>query len=402
MSAGGGIPPAVVLGLSPTGLYAVRELGEAGIDVLGVSREYECGNASRYLTGSFVEPNPLSILRRLEERFGLGGAKPILIPTSDQDIDLVLKNKERLAERFSFQPSYDDGAALTLMSKPQLYALCDERGVDVPHWVEVSSAALGDIQRDVRFPCVVKPARVHEIKHRLSGKKGWVVRNASELRALHKRIPAGRYDVVVQEIIPGPEHLIELACAYFDREGEPRQAFTCRKLRQFPPGFGSASLVQSEVLPEVQERSVALLRSIKYRGIVATEFKRDPRDGRLKIIEINPRPSLWFSLSTAAGKRVMLAAYHDLAQTGQMVGEVAQRTDVAWRYGLKDAYSSLFYKFRPGFTLPPPDVRPASAVAVIVDAVHNAGDPAPARADAGRIARKLKDRVLGLFGKDQQ
>jgi D-aspartate ligase len=29
---------------------------------------------------------------------------------------------------------------------------------------------------------------------------------------------------------------------------------------------------------------------IGYRGIAASEFKRDPRDGQIKLIEINPRP----------------------------------------------------------------------------------------------------------------
>ena len=50
--------PAVVLGLSPTGLYAVRELGAADIPVLGVSSYKQAGNYSRYLKtglGSIVE-----------------------------------------------------------------------------------------------------------------------------------------------------------------------------------------------------------------------------------------------------------------------------------------------------------------------------------------------------------
>ena len=43
------MPPAVVMGLSPTGLYAVRELGRAGITVTGVASGWQAGHASRYL-----------------------------------------------------------------------------------------------------------------------------------------------------------------------------------------------------------------------------------------------------------------------------------------------------------------------------------------------------------------
>ena len=65
------LPFAVVLGLSPTGLYAVRELGRAGVPVFGASRSPQCGNASRFLTASFVHADPSVILEHLLERLPL-------------------------------------------------------------------------------------------------------------------------------------------------------------------------------------------------------------------------------------------------------------------------------------------------------------------------------------------
>src|SRR5690606_18413526 len=97
------------------------------------------------------------------------------------------------------------------------------------------------------------------------------------------------------------------------------------------------------------------LGALGYRGIAAVEFKRDLH-GALKMIEINVRPSLWFSLTSAAGKRPVLAAYHDLAGSSHPLAEGQQENGVRWRYFLKDAWSSLFYLLNRGFLLPPPDV----------------------------------------------
>ena len=109
----------------------------------------------------------------------------------------------------------------------------------------------------------------------------------------------------MQEIISGPESNITLWCGYIDAAGSVRQSFTARKLRQYPPGFGSASLVESEVCRETSETAERFLVKAGYRGIAAAEFKRHPKTGELKIIEVNPRPSLWFSVSTKSGVRLV-------------------------------------------------------------------------------------------------
>jgi D-aspartate ligase len=391
------MPHAVVLGLSPTGLYAVRELGRAGIPVLGVSRYPQCGNVSRYLASSIVCPDENAMRTALLARFPNAGKKPVLMPTSDQDVDFLIKNAGSLAGHFNAQSSYLDGIASKIMTKASFYALCGEHGAAMPQWFEVERDQLQTLRSHISFPCLVKPSRIHEIKHTMKGNKLWVARDADEFTTLSASMPAGDYILIVQEIVPGPESNITLYCAYFDRAGEPRQAFTCRKLRQYPPGFGSASLVVSADLRETQEISEQLLRSIGYRGIAAAEFKRDPRDGRLKIIEINPRPSLWFSASTAAGKHLALAAYHDLAETGVVLPDTPQRMGVGWRYGAKDLYASLFYRLTGDFILPAPDVSAMKSATNIVDAVNLADDRAPAWAERRNFARKFAGRIVTRF-----
>ena len=388
-------PYAVILGLSPTGLYAVRELGRAGIPVVGMSQQSQCGNASRYLETSAICATQEEMLSFLLGQCTRLAHKPVLIPTSDQDIEFVTRHAAKLAKHFVFQRSYSNGLAQSIMTKASFYDLCANHDVEIPLWYEIARDDLKSIRSSIAYPCFVKPSRIHEIKHTMAGSsKGWVSRNVDEFDRLGERIPPGNHDLIVQEIIPGPESNITLYCAYFDNESTPHQAFTGRKLRQYPPGFGSASLVASEVLEETQKLSERTLKSIGYQGIAATEFKKDPRDGRLKLIEINPRPSLWFSASSAAGRQITLAAYHDLAGTCMKVPDIAQNSGVLWRYGLKDLYASLFYKFRQNFVLPAPDVSAVKSATTFIDAVHCSDDPAPTWAERRNLARKLTGRLL--------
>jgi len=348
--------PAVVLGLSPTGLYAIRELGQAGVPVLGVGAEPQTASRSRYLThgpGRLIEPDESRRLQRLLDLFPADEPAPVLIPTSDQDIDFVIRHSAALRGRFLYQESYVDGVCDRVFGKAPFYAACREFGLDAPAYWEAPVGDLARLRGEIVFPCLVKPSEIHAVKDYMAGRKVLIARSQDEFDAIVAALPPTPMVWVVQEIVPGPESNITLWCAWLDREGRPREAFTARKLRQFPPGFGSASLVASARLEETRELSERLLTGIGFRGIAAAEFKRDPRDGRLKAIEVNARPSLWFSASTAAGRRVTLAAYRDLAGEPPLP-ETPQRDGVRWRYILKDLYAQAFYLRRRDFILPPP------------------------------------------------
>lgn len=390
---------AVVLGMSPTGLYAVRELGRAGVPVLGVSREWQPGCTSRYLAGCIVEPDEARRLQRLMAHFPAGTPKAVLVPTSDQDIEFIARHADTLSQRFVFQASYATEAVQTLLTKERFYALCEAEGVAYPRLWRCLPHELAGLRDRIAYPCMVKPSRIHDVKNLMAGQKGWIAEDAAAFDRLGATIPAGAGVLLLQEIVPGPESAITLHATYVDRAGAFRQPISARKLRQYPPGFGSASRVVSEPQDEARDLAQRLLRALDYRGIAAAEFKRDPRDGRLKAIEINARPSLWFALATDAGQRLTLAAYHDLAGTGQSLPETAQTDGVVWRYALKDMYSALFYRLRPGFVLPPPDITVGVGVRARVHPVFASDDPRPMVAEWGHFVRKVLARLgrkLGL------
>lgn len=374
-------PPAVVMGLSPTGLHVVRELGRAGVRVTGVCAGLQPGRWSRYLAECIVEEDAQRLLAALQARFPVPPGKAgraVLIPTSDQDVEFVIAHAARLEPHFAFQASYADGLAARIMTKESFYQLCDAHGVDYPKLWRGLPHEIASLGPRIAYPCMIKPSRIHDIKGQMHGRKGWIVRHEQELQRVVREIPPDAGVLLLQEIVPGPESEITLYCAHVDEGGRPRQEFTARKLRQYPPGFGSASLVQSAAEDECRAVATRFLVAVGYRGIAAAEFKRDPATGALRMIEINVRPSLWFSVTAASGVQPVLAAYRELAGGQELPPERPQHDGVRWRYALKDAWSALFYRLRADFLLPKPRLDAVGPARMHAYAVWAADDPRPA------------------------
>jgi predicted ATP-grasp superfamily ATP-dependent carboligase len=57
---------------------------------------------------------------------------------------------------------------------------------------------------------------------------------------------------------------------------------------------------------------VDYFHQIQYRGLFGAEFKRDPRDGQLKLLEVNARSMGGNAISAACGANDILAAYRDV------------------------------------------------------------------------------------------
>ncbi len=384
----------IVLGASPTGLYAVRELANAGLSVAVADVAQGCALSSRHVAGggrSFMGD-----LAAIEEwLLGMpraGDSRPVLLPTNDLFIEFVVERRQRLAARFEFAACHE-GLAAELLDKSLFHALCGRHGMPTPGvWPAENAEEALALAGRVPYPCILKPMLIHRARGFLKGKKVLIARDQAEFEAHARELPPESGGWLVQEVITGPESDITLFAGYVGRDGRLRQAFTARKLRQYPPGFGSASLVLSAPCAETLALTGDFLGRIGFRGVCGAEFKRDPRDGRLKIIEINPRPTLWFQVSHDAGKRVVEAAVRDLAGDG-VAADPPQSETVLWRYGFKDLASAAFYIRPPAdFILPAPDVSLARAATRRSWPVFSGSDPRPALSEPAGYLRKARSR----------
>jgi predicted ATP-grasp superfamily ATP-dependent carboligase len=151
----------------------------------------------------------------------------------------------------------------------------------------------------------------------VGGRKAFRVNNLIELQQTYERVSQARRDVLLQEWIPGDTDQIVVWGGYVQRDLEPVVFFTARKLVQSPSEFGTGCVVESDRIPDLLEPSVRLCRALGYEGIAEVEFKRDARDGTLKLIEVNARHWDWHQLGSASQVNVTWAAYCHL--TGRPV-----------------------------------------------------------------------------------
>lgn len=340
---------AVVLGMFETGLAVARSLGRAGIRVLGLDHRFQSGFRSKYVEASLCpEPvsNPDAFVDYLRHVAGSEERKPVLFVTSDDFLLAVSRNRERL-QKFLLLNVPDADILESIADKYRQYELARSVGIPVPATVVLERPAdVARVARTVPFPVFVKAREVTSWRKEVGGGLKGFVANSPEELALHvDKLLARGLVVLVQELIPGPDTNHYKACCYVSQGGEVACAFSLRKLRQQPPGFGFGSLVESVYDSDVLTLGKRFLESIDYRGVGSAEFKRDERDGELKLIELNPRYWQQNALAERCGVNFPLAQYLDL--TGEVPAQATSyEQHVKWLNVFADLDSFRVYRRR--------------------------------------------------------
>lgn len=292
-----GRPPAVLIGGESIALSVGRSLGESGVPVYALGHETDPVRHSRHCT-AFVEvgSGATGQQRSLDWLRHSGAKGAVILPCSDDGLELVARNRAELA-RLGYRPiEADDRVVLDMLNKARTYELADRIGVDRPRTITVAGTDdLDEATRQLAFPCALKPLRSHVFaRHFGLEQKVLLAESPAELRTAVERTLSLGLEMLVTEIVPGPEDAYHTYYSYLEDGGRPLFEFTKRKLRQWPVGFGLPCYHVSDWNEEVAQTGLAFLRGVGVRGVASVEFKRDERDGRLKLIECNHR----FSRST--------------------------------------------------------------------------------------------------------
>jgi predicted ATP-grasp superfamily ATP-dependent carboligase len=307
--------PAVVLGCYiHGGLAVVRTLGRLGVPVYVVHDEgVTAGSFSRYCRGRFTwelgnakSEASLQFLKHVHERIG---RRALLIPTSDIAAMFVADHAAQLGAWFAF-PEQDATLIRSLCSKKEMYYLARQWNVPTP---ETAFPQSGDdviaYLKTARFPVLLKPI--------IARRKKWpitLVHSRQELLEHYQAVEDPLMpNVMLQEFIPGGDEMTWTFNGYFDRSGECKVAFTGRKLRNYPPYFGMASLGLCTHNELVLNTTIAFMKAIGYRGPLDLGYRYDARDGRYKVNDINPRVGGMFRCFVGAnGMDVVRALYQDM------------------------------------------------------------------------------------------
>jgi len=344
-------PLAVICGASATGLGVGRDLGRRGVSIVFADYEsFRPGFSSRYTAGhepGIVAESEGDLIQQLVALGERQEQKPVLFQTTDQMVLTVAEHREQLKDCYHIADSTRNGLADVVTDKKSFYELCIRHQVVTPRTVfpETFDDALA-VRSEFEFPVIIKPIHGHLWRERLKGKKLLTADSPEQYERLLEKFSDDIGDLMIQELIPGPESNLWVGGLYMRQaDGEPGAIFTGRKLRQHPPGFGSASLADASQNDEVVRLSVSFLKDIGYRGVCGTEYKFDERDSRYKMVEVNPRQTLWFALIGAAGIPLNYYAYCDLA--GFPLPEAGKlREGTKWILFEKDLITSIGYMLR--------------------------------------------------------
>lgn len=185
-------------------------------------------------------------------------------------------------------------------------------GVPIPETVRLTAIEqAGAVSARLTFPVVVKPENGIRFKAALGCQLLDVPSPAQLGAALSRAFKTGEQALLVQEVVEGGDDALWTIGSYSDRQGELRGVFCGRKLAQMPPRFGTARVAEARFDPSPIEIAKRLLTELEYRGIAQTEFKRDPRDGSFRLMEVNPRLWQWHSLARRCGVDLVGMAYRD-------------------------------------------------------------------------------------------
>jgi predicted ATP-grasp superfamily ATP-dependent carboligase len=200
-----------------------------------------------------------------------------------------------------------------MLDKEKTAELSNKAGVPSPaRWTVNNGTEVGEIIDRVQFPCALKPRHSHLFSRYFPSIKLFVAQNAGELMDHYRKVEPYGLEMIVTEIIPGGDDQYFSYYTYIDQDGTPLFHFTKRKIRQFPAGFGQWTYHISGWYPDVAEMGLKYFKGIGLKGIGTVEFKRDERDGTLKVIDCNPRFTLAIELLKFCGIEWALLVYNKL------------------------------------------------------------------------------------------
>jgi predicted ATP-grasp superfamily ATP-dependent carboligase len=312
----------IVIGCHVNGYGVIRSLGQKGFKVIALHYDNtDFGHASKYVCERAKIPHP----RIEEERFvdflvrnSHKWEEALLVETNDDIAVSISKNKTELIKHYKIlTPDWD--VLRRLIEKPETYKLADKCNVPYPKtFLLMTLDELHEIKDEINYPCVLKPVLGYEFASRFNSKV-FSVNNYDDLLSKFKLCLESGLEVMIQEIIPGPDSNIYNLMLYMNSGGNISARFLSKKIRQNPPQFGHCRVgISHNRIPEIEEFTKRLLKEVNFRGFASAEFKKDPRDEQFKLMEINGRMVRRMWLAAYCGVNFPWIIYMDLVEGKQI------------------------------------------------------------------------------------
>lgn len=303
-------------GLWRKSLSAIRSLGKAGfhVTVMGESW-FTTGFWSRFARKKVLAPTAArdaeafgqALLRTLKSRPG-----SVLLPMEDATLAWISSRRSEVESLCRVLLPPEESLKIA-QDKGETLRIAEELGLPCPGtWRPASAGEFAD-----RIAALEVEGKSFAVKPRSgSGSAGVAYGGpggASRPRTEWLRHWEAHGAMLVQERIPATGRGLGVSLL-FDANSQCIAAFAHERLEQYPLSGGPSTDRRSVLEPELVDQSIRLLRKLRWRGIAMVEWKADPRDGKPKLMEINPR--FWGSLELAVRSGINFPALYARAALG--------------------------------------------------------------------------------------
>lgn len=326
---------ALVTNAETIGLYVARSLGRHGVEVTAASHNKRAlAFHSRYCSHRAYYPNPKGNGRKIVGCMLSAMKKEgidVLFPLSEEIMFPISLNIDRFEGNIIPIPSHDALEKTDDKSKSVETAIINN--MDVPKtFLMRNRDEIGTASRELNFPVVIKP-------YRGEGSIGHgVVNSPRGLKPKFQKIVSAFGPSMIQEFVWGKKYTVS---AVFDEKHRPVGACVQMMIRQFPLQGGPQIVAESVKEPKVMEFALKFLSALKWTGIGQVEVIVDQRDGKPKLIEVNPRFYGSVCLPIAAGVDYPWILYR-MARGDRIKPDLTYRTGVRVRLLFPNDFRHLF------------------------------------------------------------
>ncbi len=320
----------IIKGLTDLGCY-IATLNTSKIDV-GYTSRYPNEKLivpQKYLNGDFY-----SYIRILAET----GKFDVILPLTDTTMDIVTLHSKEL-KQYVRLPIPERHTFLKAYNKQMTMEICMDHNIPCPR-TKRTDKSIDEFIDKVGFPLIAKP----RIGRNSEGLK--IIHDRNQFKELIQSKDIILDEYVIQEFIPqtGKQYNVHL---FSDEKGAVVDSLVTEKTRWYPIYGGGCCLCRTIKNIAAQKHCVRLLEKINWRSYCEVEMILDPRDGVLKVMEINGRASASIKIMELAGINVaeqMLQLAYELPVTsqGNIKEDVRLRhlyRDVLWFIQSKDRFT---------------------------------------------------------------
>ena len=381
------VPIGVVFDCHVNGLGIIRSLGEKNIPTLALDcNPRGIGLFSKYCY-SKVCPDPANNEKEFVDfLLEIGKAlksKGVLFPTNDKWLIAISKYREEL-ERYYLFPMSKWDIIQNCVDKIRMYKIADKAHIPIPETLFCQDISkLKEVSSAIKYPCIIKPNIPPEFDkvfktrfvriERWDDITNWLENNKMILNG-------SNIGFIIQEVIPGDASCLYTFSAYSNTKAEIVSFSVICKVRQAPPDYGTITSGEIVRQPKVIELGTFLIKNLGYHGLSNIEFKRDQRDGKFKLMEINARSGMSIYYTTKSGVNLPYFAYQEAIGNKLTYRNLEGDYGKRWIVFLNDLISSLRYANRGNHSIRSIRVGRFKGFGwhkKMIEAVYSLSDPLP-------------------------